>query len=123
MHRRLPLIVAVLAFMLSLTAFTGTVLQTGLFVGEAQAQSSVRPPDNAVNPAPAQPGETREVDRVDGNEALPGQTTLDQQGRNSSATFSSCAAASDDRQMPIANRIEIGKSEKPKSGAICRNNF
>ena len=87
MHRRLPQIVAILALMLSLAAFTGTVLQTGLFAGDAQAQSSVRPPDNAVNTAPAQPGETRSVDRVDGNEALPGQTTLDQQGRNSSTTL------------------------------------
>ena len=87
MHRRLSLTIAVMALIMSIAVFAGSVLQTGLLIGDAQAQSSVRPPDNAANTAPANPGETREVDRVEGNEALPGQTVLDQQGRNSSATL------------------------------------
>ena len=53
---RRGLMVALCALALSLVALAGTALQIGFLVGEAWAQSSVRPPDDAVNmetPTPA----------------------------------------------------------------------
>ena len=76
-----------------------------LSVGDAWAQSSVRPPDNAVNVdnaaevlkpggsvrppanavtnAPTAPGQGRPLDVVEGPGATPGQSRLDQRGVNS----------------------------------------
>ena len=73
MHRsRRGLVVASLALALALIAFAGTSLQFGMVLeealfGEARAQSSVRPPDDAVNleetpvPVPSPSGEATEA--------------------------------------------------------------
>ncbi len=62
-------IVAALALLLALLSFAGSALQFTLTVGEALAQSSVRPPDDAVNTEPLLRGETVAPDR---EQVLPG---------------------------------------------------
>ncbi|MEL7467496.1 MAG: formate dehydrogenase subunit gamma [Pseudomonadota bacterium] len=83
MHRRLALSVAILSLVLAVLALTGSLVQTGLVINEAMAQSSVRPPENAVTNAPAQPGVTRARDAVEGGNILPAGT----EGANSLSTI------------------------------------
>ncbi|MEM7683757.1 MAG: formate dehydrogenase subunit gamma [Pseudomonadota bacterium] len=83
MHRRLALSVAILSLVLAVLALTGSLVQTGLVINEAMAQSSVRPPENAVTNAPAQPGVTRQRDAVEGGNILPAGT----EGANSLSTI------------------------------------
>jgi len=52
------------AICLAIVVFIGSLVQVALIAGEAFAQSSVRPPENAVTNAPAAPGETRVPDAV-----------------------------------------------------------
>ena len=104
MHRRIARIVAVFALILAVVAFAGSAFQTALVVTEAEAQSSVRPPDNAVNVqqsaggsvrppenavtnAPALPGVQRERDVMDAMNPTKAQTGLANQGANSSSTI------------------------------------
>ena len=92
--------VAWAALLLSVVALAGTLLQVTAVATDAVAQSSVRPPDSAVNVersaggsvrppanaetnAPTAPGQSREVDVRPGQGAASGQDKLDQQGANS----------------------------------------
>src|SRR5690606_4591727 len=52
MRRTRVLVIATAALMVAILAVAGSALQLGVTVSEALAQSSVRPPDNAVNIAP-----------------------------------------------------------------------
>lgn len=87
MHRRISLILAVTAFLLAGTAFLGSVLQTAFVVTQAHAESSVRPPDNAVTNAPTEPGVQRERDVVDAMNPAKSGTILRNQGPNSSSSI------------------------------------
>lgn len=58
MRRTRAAIIAAIALAFALLAFAGSALQFGLTLGEALAQSSVRPPDDAVNLEPLLRGET-----------------------------------------------------------------
>ena len=83
MHRRISVALASLCLAFALIALAGAVFQTVVSYDTAMAQSSVRPPDNAVTNAPAQPGVTRSRDAVDGGDAMPVGT----QGANSVSTL------------------------------------
>ena len=102
MRRRSVLMVALAALILSILAFAGTALQLSVMSGEAMAQSSVRPPDSAVNvtpggsvrppvdavtDAPAEPGVQRPRDAVDVMNPTKAETILRQQGPNSATTL------------------------------------
>ena len=103
MSSKRVLVVAILALAFSIIAFTGSVLQFSLVVSEAIAQSSVRPPDDAVNVqttaggsvrppadaatnAPMQPGVGRVRDAIEGSE-LPGGVQIGTRGANSLSTL------------------------------------
>ncbi len=62
--RRRGLVIGLPAISLAILIFLGSLFQAALTVGEAMAQSSVRPPANAVTNAPAAPGEARVPDAV-----------------------------------------------------------
>jgi formate dehydrogenase subunit gamma len=62
--RRRGLVIGLSAISFAILIFLGSLFQTALTVGEAMAQSSVRPPANAVTNAPAAPGEARVPDAV-----------------------------------------------------------
>ena len=57
--RRRGLVIGLSAIGFAILIFIGSLFQFALTVDEAMAQSSVRPPDNAVTNAPAAPGEVR----------------------------------------------------------------
>ncbi len=97
-------IVAALALLIAVAALAGSLIQSGIFLDEAQAQSTVRPPDNAVNVqstaggsvrppsdattnAPAEPGVQRERDVVGEQNTTKSQTSLANQGANSVSTL------------------------------------
>jgi formate dehydrogenase subunit gamma len=84
--RRRSLVIGLTAISLAMVIFLGSMFQAALTVGEAIAETSVRPPANAVTNAPAAPGEGRVPDAI-----LPpgGAATapLDILGPNSDATL------------------------------------
>ncbi|MFQ5567103.1 MAG: formate dehydrogenase subunit gamma [Paracoccaceae bacterium] len=84
--RRRGLVIGLSAISLAILIFLGSLFQAVLTVGEAMAQSSVRPPANAVINAPAAPGEVRVPDAV---APRGGATTapLDILGPNSDTTL------------------------------------
>ena len=104
MRRTRVLVIATAALLVAILAVAGSALQLGLTVGEALAQSSVRPPDNAVNaspemvlpggsvrppadatvPVPTEPGMQRQGEFETG-EATAGDGPLGTLGRNSDA--------------------------------------
>jgi formate dehydrogenase subunit gamma len=105
MHQRLSIYVAFLAITLALLAFAGSAIQLSLVVSEASAQSSVRPPDSAVNSeptttaggsvrppstpqsnAPDAPGTARERDVIGAQNPVKAETILRNQGPNSAST-------------------------------------
>ncbi|MEM8841809.1 MAG: formate dehydrogenase subunit gamma [Pseudomonadota bacterium] len=74
------------AIIIAVFVFAGAV--SPILGGDALAQSSsVRPPDNAVTNAPAQPGEGRVRDVVDAMNPAKSDTTLKSQGPNSVSTI------------------------------------
>jgi formate dehydrogenase subunit gamma len=84
--RRRGLVIGLSAMSFAIVIFFGSLFQVALTVNEAMAQSSVRPPDNAVSNAPAAPGEARVPDAV----APPGGAATDPLailGPNSDATL------------------------------------
>jgi formate dehydrogenase subunit gamma len=84
--RRRGLVIGLAAISFAMLIFLGSLFQAALTVGEAMAQSSVRPPANAVTNAPAEPGVARVPDAV----PLPGGAAtgqLDVLGPNSDATL------------------------------------
>ena len=83
MHRRISVALASLCLFIALLAFAGATLHLAVSVDTAMAQSSVRPPENAVTNAPALPGVTRERDAVESGNAMP----VGVQGANSSSTL------------------------------------
>lgn len=83
MSRRISVVLASICLTIALMAFAGAVMQVVLTFDTAMAQSSVRPPENAVTNAPAQPGVTRLRDAVEGGDAMPVGTN----GANSSSTL------------------------------------
>ena len=83
MRRRISVALASLCLTFALIAFAGAVLQIAVGYNAAMAQSSVRPPDNAVTNAPAQPGVSRTRDAVEGGDAMPVGT----KGANSVTTL------------------------------------
>ncbi|MFK7943736.1 MAG: formate dehydrogenase subunit gamma [Paracoccaceae bacterium] len=107
MHRRISLVLAIIAIVFAMAAFTGSVFQTAVVVSEAQAQSgsssvrppesavnvqqsvggSVRPPSNAVTNAPMEPGVQRERDVLDAMNPAKAETSLANQGANSASTL------------------------------------
>ncbi len=62
--RRRGLVIGLSAISFAVLIFLGSLFQAALTVGEAMAQSSVRPPADAVTNAPAAPGEARVRDAV-----------------------------------------------------------
>ena len=84
--RRRGLVTGLSAISFAVMIFLGSLFQAALTVGEAMAQSSVRPPANAVTNAPAAPGEARVPDAV---APLGGAATapLDILGPNSDPTL------------------------------------
>jgi formate dehydrogenase subunit gamma len=62
--RRRGLVIGLSAIGFAILIFLGSLFQAALTVGEAMAQSSVRPPANAVTNAPSAPGEARVPDAV-----------------------------------------------------------
>ncbi len=106
---RRPVAIAAAALVLAVLILAGSALQLTLTVGEAVAQSSVRPPDNAVNlgsspesvlpggsvrppappsvPVPMQPGVARSGGLVPAPAAAEGQGPLGAQGANSVSDF------------------------------------
>ena len=83
MTRGLSYGLATMCLVLALVALAGSVLQSVLTVDQAWAQSSVRPPANAVTNAPAEPGVGRVRDAVEDGEAMPVGT----EGANSVSTL------------------------------------
>jgi len=84
--RRRGLVIGLTAISFAMLIFLGSLFQAALTVGEAMAESSVRPPDNAVTNAPASPGDARVPDAV----APPGgapTAPLDILGPNSDPTL------------------------------------
>ncbi len=69
--RRRGLVIGLSAISFAMLIFLGSLFQAALTVGEAMAQSSVRPPANAVTNAPAAPGEARVRDAVAPLEGAP----------------------------------------------------
>ena len=69
--RRRGLVIGLSAISFAILIFLGSLFQTALTVGEAMAQSSVRPPANAVTNAPSAPGEMRVPDAVAPLEGTP----------------------------------------------------
>ena len=84
--RRRGMMIGISAIGLALAIFLVSVLQISLTVNEALAQSSVRPPDNAVTNAPMAPGEVRVPDAVAPSGDAP-VAPLDILGPNSDATL------------------------------------
>jgi len=94
--RRRGTAIGLVALVLAGVMFLGSLIQFGLTIDEALAQSSVRPPDNAVvdvrppapepSDAPAQPGAMRVPDAVPAPEGAP-RTPLAILGPNSDATL------------------------------------
>ncbi len=84
--RRRGMMIGISAIGLALAIFLVSVLQISLTVNEALAQSSVRPPDNAVTNAPMAPGEIRVPDAVAPSGDAP-VAPLDILGPNSDATL------------------------------------
>ncbi len=97
--RRRGLIVGLLAIALAIPVFLGSLAQFGLVIDQAWAQSSVRPPENAVQnvrppadqptDAPSQPGVPRPPDAQAPFNAEPDQmiSPLGELGPNSDATL------------------------------------
>ena len=69
--RRRGLVIGLSAIGFAILIFLGSLFQAALTVGEAMAQSSVRPPANAVTNAPSAPGEARVRDAVAPLEGAP----------------------------------------------------
>ena len=69
--RRRGLVIGLSAISFAILIFLGSLFQAALTVGEAMAQSSVRPPANAVTNAPSAPGEARVRDAVAPLEGAP----------------------------------------------------
>ena len=84
--RRRGLVIGVSAISFAILIFMASLFQAALTVGEAAAQSSVRPPDNAVTNAPAAPGEARVPDAVAPFEGA-ARAPLDILGPNSDSTL------------------------------------
>jgi formate dehydrogenase subunit gamma len=80
------LVIGLSAFTFALLIFLGSVFQAILTVDQARAESSVRPPANAVTNAPAAPGEVRVPDAVMPPEGL-ATDALGTRGLNSDATL------------------------------------
>lgn len=85
-RRRRGLVIGLSAIGFAMLIFIGSLFQFALTVDEAMAQSSVRPPDNAVTNAPAAPGEVRVPDAVAPFEGA-AQSPLEFLGTNSDATL------------------------------------
>lgn len=83
MTRGLSYGLVTVCLIVALVAFTGSMLQSVLAVDQAWAQSSVRPPANAVTNAPAEPGVGRVRDAVEDGAAMPVGT----EGANSVSTL------------------------------------
>ena len=83
MRRRISVALASLCLTFALIALAGAALQIAVGYDAAMAQSSVRPPDNAVTNAPAEPGIARTRDAVEGGNAMPVGT----KGANSVTTL------------------------------------
>jgi len=84
--RKRGLVIGLSAISFALLIFLGSVFQAVLTAGEAMAQSSVRPPDNAVTNAPAEPGMTRVPDALPPPGGAP-VNQLDIRGPNSDTTL------------------------------------
>ena len=80
------LVIGLSAFTLALLIFLGSLFQAVLTVDVAMAESSVRPPANAVTNAPAVPGEARVPDAVSPADGAP-TAPLEILGPNSDATL------------------------------------
>ena len=105
MTKRFPAVFVAIALTFAILGLAATALQIAAFSTDAFAQSSsVRPPDNAVNTqttaggsvrppanaetnAPMQPGVQRERDLIDAMNPAKADTTLRQQGPNSTTTL------------------------------------
>ena len=104
MAKRLSSIFVALALMFAIAGLASIALQIAAFSTDAQAQSSVRPPDDAVNTqttaggsvrppenavtnAPSEPGVTRQRDFTTEMNPAKAETTLRNQGANSAATL------------------------------------
>lgn len=105
MHRYMARCLSITCLSIALLALSGMLAHTTLIGGDAAAQSSVRPPDNAVNTqpvttaggsvrppanaetnAPSLPGVQRERDVIDGAQ-LPGGVQIGTEGANSVSTL------------------------------------
>ena len=84
--RRRGLVIGLSAIGFAVLIFLGSLFQAALTVGEAMAQSSVRPPANAVTNAPSAPGEARVRDAVAPLEGAP-TAPWDILGPNSDSTL------------------------------------
>ena len=84
--RRRGLVIGLSAISFAIVIFLGSLFQTVLLVGDALAESSVRPPANAVTNAPAAPGEARVPDAVAPFEGA-AREPLDILGPNSDPTL------------------------------------
>ncbi len=84
--RRRGLAIGIPAFVLAALMFSASLIQFGLTIDHALAQSSVRPPDNAVTNAPAEPGLPRVQDAVPSTGGAPSEP-LSILGPNSDATL------------------------------------
>jgi len=84
--RRRGLLIGLSAISFAIVIFLVSLFQAALTVGEAMAESSVRPPANAVTNAPAAPGEARVPDAVAPFEGAP-TAPLEIRGANSTPTM------------------------------------